>query len=151
MLHFSYIFKAPFRLTVRSMMADQPYKILIVEDEGPLREVLEERFDNEGFKVFIAKDGAEGLMTALKEEPDIILLDIIMPQVDGLTMLKQLRANDKGARTRVIVLTNVNDSKEVHEALLAGATDFLVKSDWAISDLVDSVKHQLQEPGNYTA
>lgn len=131
-------------------MADQMYKILIVEDEGPLREVLEERFDNENFKVFVAKDGADGLIQALEKEPDIILLDIIMPKVDGLTMLKKLRTYDKGSRIRVIVLTNVNDSKEVHEALSAGATDFLVKSDWAISDLVDSVKHQLQEPKNYT-
>lgn len=130
-------------------MADTQYKILIVEDEGPLLEVLKERFENEGYKVFTAKDGAEGLTLALDEQPDLILLDIIMPKVDGLTMLKNLRADERGRKVRVVVLTNVNDSKEVHEALAAGASDFLVKADWSVSDLVDNVRKHLEQPGDF--
>lgn len=127
-------------------MSDKRQTILIVEDEGPLSDVLKDRFENEGFDVLTASDGAQGLLAALDKQPDVILLDIIMPKVDGLTMLKQLRAQEAGRNIRVIVMTNVNDSKEVHEALANGATDFLVKSDWVIADLVASVRHQLSEP-----
>lgn len=129
-------------------MDNKRHKILIVEDEGPLSEVLKDRFENENFEVYVAKDGAEGLLMALEKEPDVILLDIIMPKVDGLTMLKNLRTYERGKAIRVVVMTNVSDSKEVHEALALGAGDFLVKSDWVIADLVASVRHQLDDPGS---
>ncbi len=129
-------------------MGDQRYKILIVEDEEALSEVLKDRFDNEGFEVLVARDGEAGLKLALSRHPDIVLLDIIMPKLDGLTLLKRLRESDQGKNIRVVVLTNVNDSKEVHEALSLGARDFLVKSDWMISDLVESVRNQLLQPFN---
>lgn len=131
-------------------MTDTLYKILIVEDDEPLLEVLQDRFENEGFDVSVAKDGVQGLMTALDVQPDIILLDIVMPKLDGLTMLKNLRTYERGKDIRVIVMTNLSDSKEVHEALSYGAHDFLVKSDWAISDLVDNVRKQLNEPSSFT-
>ena len=72
-----------------------------------------------------------------------------MPKVDGLTMLKDLRYK-AGKNIRVIVTTNINDSKEVHEALSYGAHDYLVKSDWVLSDLVANVRKQLDEPSGYT-
>lgn len=128
-------------------MADAPAKILIVEDDAPLAEVLQERFENEGFDVIVAKDGADGLLQALEKQPDVILLDIVMPKLDGLAMLRQLRTHENGRGIRVIVMTNLSDSKEVHEALSLGAHDFLVKSDWAIADLVASVRNQLNNPG----
>lgn len=127
-------------------MADNRYKILIVEDEEALSEVLKERFENEGFETYAARDGVKGLALALDKKPNIILLDIIMPKVDGLSMLRELRQHEEGKHIHVIVLTNVSDSKEIHEALELGARDFLVKSDWIISDIVDSVRNQLKEP-----
>ncbi len=130
-------------------MADKRHKILIVEDEDSLSEVLQDRFENEDFEVFVAKDGDEGLKLALDKKPDVILLDILMPKLDGLSMLKNLRTYEQGKNIRVIVTTNVNDSKEVHEALALGARDFLVKSDWVLSDLVESVRNQLDEPYRY--
>src|ERR1700747_143406 len=102
-------------------MADKRYKILIVEDEQALSEILRDRFENEGFDVVVANDGTQGLLMALEKEPDVILLDILMPKLDGLSMLKQLRTYEKGKNIRVIVTTNVNDSKEVHDALALGA------------------------------
>lgn len=128
-------------------MSDKLYKILIVEDEVALADVLKDRFENEGFDVTMAGDGVEGLMLALDKLPDIILLDIVLPKLSGLDMLKQLRAYGAGKNIPVIVLTNVSDSKEVHEALANGARDFLVKADWAIADVVQSVRQQL-ENGN---
>jgi len=130
-------------------MADKRHKILIVEDEEALSEILRDRFENEGFDVFVAKDGAQGLLMALDKEPDVILLDILLPKLDGLSMLKKLRTYEQGKNMRVIVTTNINDSKEVHEALALGARDFLVKSDWVLADLVDSVRSQLEEPYRY--
>lgn len=127
------------------MSEDKRYKILIVEDDQPLAEVLQERFDNEGFTVYLAKDGESGLLMALEKEPDVILLDIVMPKLDGLSMLKELRTYERGKDVRVVVMTNLSDSKEVHEALAHGAHDFLVKSDWAIADLVTSVRNQLHD------
>lgn len=125
-------------------------KILVVEDEEALLEVLKDRLENEGFDVLVAKDGAAGLIMALEKKPDLILLDIIMPKLDGLSMLKQLRDYEAGKDIRVVFMTNVNDSKEVHEALQYGARDFMVKSDWAISDLVASIRNLLNEPFRFT-
>ena len=127
-------------------MSDVRYKILIVEDEEALSQVLKERFDNEGFDVMVARDGETALKLALSKQPDIVLLDIIMPKLGGLSMLKRLREDEAGKNVRVVVLTNVNDTKEVHEALTLGARDFLVKSDWSISDLVENIRNQLKQP-----
>src|ERR1700744_1984236 len=128
------------------MADDRKDKILVVEDEEALSEVLKERFENGGLEVFVARDGERAIQLAMEKLPDLILLDIIMPKLDGLSMLKRMREFDWGKNIRVIVLTNVNDSKQVHEALALGARDFLVKSDWLISDLVTSVRTQLKQP-----
>lgn len=127
-------------------MADEPKKILIVEDEEPLSAVLKDSLSSEGFAVTTASDGAQGLQAALDQKPDLILLDIIMPKLDGLSMLRQLRTYDAGRTIPVIVMSNLSDSKEVHEALANGARDFMVKSDWAVSDLVATIRRHLNDP-----
>lgn len=126
-------------------MSDNQHKILIIEDEKALYEVLKERFENEGFEVHVAHDGAEGLLLALEKQPDVILLDIVLPKVGGLDMLKKLRTYDVGKTIPVVVLTNLSDTKQVHEALASGARDFLVKADWVLSDVVENVR-KLVEP-----
>lgn len=118
-------------------------KILIVEDELPLLRVLTDRFSAEGFVVFQASNGAEGYKAALESHPDIILLDLLMPLVDGNTMLAKIRKDPEGKNIPVMVLTNVNDAKTVSQAMSNGAHDYLVKSDWNIEDLVKKVKERL--------
>lgn len=118
-------------------------KILIVEDELPLLKVLTDKFTAEGFTVIQAKDGSEGLAVALKEHPDLILLDIIMPVMDGMTMLKKLREDNWGQNAPVVMLTNLSDSKNVSDAIARGIGDFLVKSDWTLEDLLTKVKSRL--------
>ena len=120
-------------------------KILIVEDETSLRNALSDKLRLEGFIVLEAKNGEEGLDVALRDHPDLILLDIIMPKMDGLTMLKKLREDVWGKNTKVILLTNLSDNEKVSEALLQGSYDYLVKSDWKIGDVVAKIRARLSE------
>lgn len=127
-------------------MMTQKHKILIVEiveDELSLLEVLSDKFIKEGFKVLQAKNGDEGLRVALTEHPDIILLDIIMPVMDGMTMLKKLREDNWGKDAKVVILSNLSDNEKTAEALNSGSNDYLVKSDWKIEDVVKKVEEKL--------
>ena len=121
-------------------------KILIVEDEAPLRNAVSDILSFEGFTIFQGKNGQEGLDVALAQQPDLILLDLMMPVMDGLTMLEKLRqSNDWGKHVPVILLTNINDPEKVAQATQAGSYDFLVKSDWNIEDVVKKIKTKLAE------
>lgn len=118
-------------------------KILIIEDEEAVLKVLATKFDHEGFQTLEAKDGEAGLTQARVERPDIILLDIVMPKMDGLTMLKELRKDPWGKKVPVVILTNLSDDKDIAEAMVSGVYDFLVKSSWEIEDVVKRVKERL--------
>ncbi len=118
-------------------------KILIVEDEAPMLCSLSDKFNDEGFDVVVAKDGEEALEVALTTAPDIILLDIILPKMDGMTMLKKLREDEKGVNIPVILLTNLDYSVGVAKAIESGAYDYLVKTDWSLEDVVNKVKERL--------
>ena len=118
-------------------------KILIVEDEKTLLKALRERFMMEGYDVYTAGDGAVALEVALTEHPNIILLDIVMPIMDGLSTLKKLRADVWGKDVPVVLLTNLNMADKVAEALDKGAFDYLVKSDWSLDDVVKKVAEKL--------
>lgn len=118
-------------------------KILIAEDEESIIKVLATKFTHEGFKVFEARDGEEGLEMALKEKPDLILLDIVMPRMDGLTMLKKLREDPWGKKVPIIILTNLSDDKNIADAMVVGVYDFLVKSSWDVDDVIKRVKERL--------
>lgn len=115
--------------------------ILIVDDEAALRQVLEDRLLDEGFIVTKAVNGKEGLSLALEKRPDLILLDIMMPIMDGLTMLEDLRRdNEYGNSVPVILLTNINDHDKVERARAAGSHDCLMKSDWDLSDVLKKIR-----------
>jgi two-component system chemotaxis response regulator CheY len=91
--------------------------ILIVEDELPLRKILKDELIAAGFNVLEAKDGVEGLDVALKNHPDLILVDILMPKMDGITMLKQLREDPLGKKIQVMILSNLSDPASISAAL----------------------------------
>ena len=92
-------------------------KILIIEDEEPMRRVLKDTLEQEGFIVFESSDGKVGLEEAHLKRPDLILLDILMPKIDGMTVLKQLRKEEWGKGVPVVILTNLNDASTVINAL----------------------------------
>ncbi len=124
-------------------------KILVieeVEDEKSLRDVLHDKFKLEGFGVLEAKDGEEGLATALRERPDLILLDIVLPKMDGLTMMKKLReANEWGKNVPIILLTNLSaDDNKINQAIADNSPAYyLVKSNYTIVDLVEKIRERL--------
>jgi len=124
-------------------------KILVIEDDLPVLQAIVDKFTREGFKVIQAKDGEEGFMTAKMERPDLILLDIIMPKMDGLSMLKKLRAESLwGKNVPVILLTNLSpDDDKINERIAEdGPAYYLVKTNWSMSDVVAKVKERLNRP-----
>lgn len=125
-------------------MADNEKTILIIEDHAPVRLALVEKLTHEGMKTIEAKDGEEGLEVALREKPSVILLDIIMPRMSGMTMLEKLRKDAWGKTVPVIILTNLNpDDKIMREIVETEPVYYLVKADWKIEDVVSKVKEVL--------
>lgn len=123
-------------------------KILIVEDEKIMLKALADKFITEGFEVIKAEDGKKGLKAALLEKPDMILLDILLPEMDGMEVLKKLRADKWGAQAKVILLTNVNDAEIVASGAQYGAGngevyEYLIKTDWTLDEVVGKVKNRL--------
>lgn len=117
--------------------------ILIVEDEVPMLKALEFKFTRGNFTVKEAHDGAQGLAIALKVHPDIILLDILMPKMDGITMLRELRKDTWGKTACVIILTNLNDAKSVEDVAREGVVDFWMKTDLTLDGVVELIKEKL--------
>jgi len=118
-------------------------KVLVVDDEKVLRELLLSKIGQAGFEVIGAGDGDEGLKKSLAARPDLILLDIVMPKMDGITMLKKLRQDSWGKNVPVIVLSNLNTAEAVEKSLENGVYDYLVKVDYSLDDLVGVVKKKL--------
>jgi DNA-binding response OmpR family regulator len=121
-------------------------KILIIEDEEAMQKVISEAFDNQEFTVLTANDGEEGLDISLKEHPDLILLDILMPKMDGMVMLRKLRLDEWGKLVPVIILTNVspNANSVIDSVLEYEPAYYLVKSDVKLEGIVEKVKEVLR-------
>ena len=131
------------------MDESKKYTLLIVEDEASLRNALSDKFSREGFSVIEAKNGEEGLESALKNHPDMILLDIIMPRMDGMTMLKKLREDSEWSKhVPVIILTNLTSADEgrTRDITELEPAYYLVKTDWKLEDLVAKVRERLETP-----
>lgn len=119
-------------------------KILIVEDERDMRQALVDELSRNGFETLEAKNGREGLESALKNHPDLILLDIVMPEMDGMTMMQKLRENVEGKKIPIILLTNLNATDKIIEGVVRDEPSYyLVKSDWNIEGVVAKVKEML--------
>ena len=118
--------------------------ILIVEDDTALRNVLVDKLTDEGFTVLQAVDGQQGLDIALEKHPALILLDIFMPHMDGITMLSKLRSADAwGKHVQILVLTNSTDAQTISRVSSFGGTDFLIKSEWSLEALVARIREKL--------
>ncbi len=102
-------------------------KILVVEDEDPIRSILEYNLKMDGFDVYAASNGSAGLELAREITPDLILLDWMMPEMDGLTVLSQLKLDERTSNIPVFMLTAKGMMNEVGRALYEGADDYITK------------------------
>lgn len=123
-------------------MSDQK-TILVIDDEKDLTAAMSTALEDEGFKVLTADDGKEGLAQALEHKPDLILLDILMPEMDGHEVLKRIRADEWGKEAKVVVMTVLDDMDSVAEVLEDGARDYIVKTDIKLEKMVEKVKEVL--------
>ncbi len=121
-------------------------KILVIEDEIALLKVLTDKLRREKYNVTEAKDGVEGLKQAIATVPDLIILDIVMPAMDGVSMLKKLRENKKTENIPVIIISNLSEIERITEILDAkkGVVEHLVKSHWSLDAIVKKVKETLK-------
>lgn len=114
---------------------------MLVEDEENISLIYSKGLMNNGFSVLTAKDGQEGLDTTFKEKPDLILLDILMPKIDGLTMAKNLKKAN--VNIPIIFLTNVENLDYIDKALELGISDYIIKADLGINSIVERIKQKL--------
>ncbi len=126
-------------------MTPDKFTILTVEDEPPMLKAIDFKLTKEGFKVLKATDGEKGLKLALLKHPDLILLDILLPKIDGLTMLKKLRQDEWGKKVPVILLTNlVMDDRVTRRIVEDHPAYYLAKSEWRLDDVIAKIKLTLK-------
>lgn len=126
-------------------MTEERKIVLVVEDETPMLNVLTDSLKGSGFATFQARDGEEGLSLAFTHHPDLILLDLLMPKMDGMTMMGKLRHDKWGKHVPVIVLTNVSaDTDATLKAIVAyQPAYYLVKSDVKLEGIIEKIKDVL--------
>ncbi len=122
-------------------------KILIVEDDTFLAGIYASKFEKEGFEVFLAVDGELAVKMGQKEKPDIVLLDILLPKLDGFEVLEKLKADNSTKQIPVILLINLGQKEDVDKGLKLGAADYLIKAHFMPSETVDKVKKVLGAAG----
>jgi DNA-binding response OmpR family regulator len=119
-------------------------KILFIEDESALQKSLGDLLRGEGYEVISAIDGETGLRLAKETTPDLILLDLILPKIHGLTLLKMLKEEERTKDIPVIILTNLENVEDIEKAIEMGATTYLVKANYSLEEVVEKVKNALK-------
>lgn len=118
--------------------------VLLVEDDVFLANIYEKKFELEGFKTSVADNGEKGLVEAKRKQPDIILLDILLPKLDGFSVLEKLKSDPATKQIPVILLTNLGQKDDVEKGLESGAVDYLIKAHFKPSEVVDKVRKVLK-------
>ncbi|RJO59530.1 response regulator [Candidatus Parcubacteria bacterium] len=118
--------------------------VALIEDDAMIADMYKAKFSKAGFDIQNALDGATGLELIKRVKPDIILLDIIMPKLDGFQVLRQLRAEPEFKKIPVVMLTNLGQEEDVKKGQELGATDYFIKTNFTPSAIVDKVKSILK-------
>ena len=121
-----------------------PKTILIIEDDKFLREMIAQRLQEEGYDVSMAVDGEEGIKKIQGEKPDLILLDLILPGIDGFEVLERMRKDSELAKIPVVILSNLGQKEEVERGLNLGAVDYLIKAHFTPREIIDKIKKVLK-------
>ena len=119
------------------------YKIAIVEDDGVIRQMYQMKFEQEGFDVKVAANGKDGVALVAEMKPDIILLDLHMPEMNGVEALQEIRKKDWGKNIPVIVLTNLGEEESPKSLRSLGIYSYILKADYTPRQVVSKVKEAL--------
>lgn len=114
--------------------------VAIIDDDPDVVEALEDKLKDCNYETLAAYNGKDGLEFMQKNHPDFLILDIIMPKMDGLVVLQKMRESDWGKNVPVMILTNVSENEKLAKALEIGVDDYKIKADVKLTDIVESVK-----------
>jgi len=118
-------------------------KILIIEDDKFLAKMLSKMLESHGYDIAMASNGREGLLKVSTESPKLVLLDIILPDIDGFDLLETIKTDEKTKKTPVIILSNLGQQEDIKQGKNLGAQDYLVKSEIKLDQVVDKVRKYL--------
>ncbi len=121
------------------------HKILLIEDDKFICDVYKDGLKMGGFKVIIAYDGKEGIKKIKSEKPDLILLDLVVPLINGFEILEKIKIDKKFKKIPVIILSNLGEEKDIRKGMSLGAVDYLVKVNFSIKEVIEKVKLHLSE------
>lgn len=118
-------------------------KILFIEDESTLQKAINKFLENDGYETISAIDGELGIKMAKKTLPDLILLDLILPKINGFEVIKELKKDELTKNIPIIVLTNLEGSEDVEKAITLGAKDYLIKANYELSEISEKIRKSL--------
>jgi len=122
-----------------------PKKILVIEDDKFLRELISQKLLKEGYEISEAIDGEEGLKKVKEEKPDLVLLDLILPGIDGFEVLSEIKDDPILAQIPVIILSNLGQKEDVEKGLRLGAVDYLIKAHFTPGEIVEKINNALKK------
>lgn len=121
-------------------------RILIVEDELSMQRALKNKLEQTGYTVATAADGMAAMSALRDAKPDLVLLDLIMPKLDGISVLRDIKKDENLQNVPVIILTNLSTGDKVAEAMQLGTFDFLVKANYSLEDVHKKVEERIGKP-----
>jgi CheY-like chemotaxis protein len=119
-------------------------KILLIEDDALIVKIYSTRLKADGFTVLSADNGEDGAVLATKEQPDLIVLDVMMPKLDGFSVLEKLRADPNLSKIPILIYSNLAQDSEIEKAKQFGATEFIVKANISPTELVNKIKSYIK-------
>lgn len=124
-------------------MKKEKAKILIVEDDNFLIKAYQIKFERAGFNVFIALDGDEGLKVSKKEMPDLIILDLMLPKMNGFEFLKKIKSDEKLKNIPVVALSNLGQRSDQEKAFSLGAAEYFIKTEHTLEEIINKISKYL--------
>lgn len=147
-LHKVHKYLEPHETSEHSMEGKTGASILVVEDDSFLSSLSVEKFSKLGYKVSSVPDGEQALKFLARKKPDLILLDIMMPGIDGFEVLRSVRADDRLKQVAVVIFSNLGQDQDVEEARRLGADDFLIKAKFTLSEVAERIETVLKKKRN---
>jgi DNA-binding response OmpR family regulator len=116
------------------------YRILIVEDDDFLRSLAVTKLETQGFAMETASNGTEGLEKTMKQPPDLLILDLMLPNMSGFEILEKIRNNEATKKLKVVVFSNLGEEADIKQCLDLGVSEYLVKANFTLDELAEKIK-----------